>query len=235
MDVKKRKKRSRHRGTHTHGRGAKKKARGSGHRGGVGKAGTGKRADQKKSMLYTKIGKTLRTNRKKYFGTDKVRRAASKIEAKIISLENIMNDLDSYVKKGLATINKGVYEFNLHDYKIIGNANMDVKLKINAGAASKGALEAIKKSGGEIVIHSGKSHVGVKLDEKEQVLDAEVSDGDESMGVKVENKKGEITAEIHEGKKKAGIKIAKKKNDEGYDVTFSKSGEKKETTDSDDT
>jgi len=53
--TKKRTKVGRHRGSHTHGRGAKKKARGKGHRGGVGLSGTGKRADQKKSMMFNKF------------------------------------------------------------------------------------------------------------------------------------------------------------------------------------
>ncbi|MBU0467250.1 MAG: hypothetical protein KKF39_06330 [Nanoarchaeota archaeon] len=53
--IKKRKKVSRARGTHTHGRGFKKKARGSGHRGGVGKEGTGKRADHKKKPDHLSV------------------------------------------------------------------------------------------------------------------------------------------------------------------------------------
>ena len=48
LRVKRRRKSRRFRGSHTHGRGFKKKARGSGHRGGVGMAGTGKRGDQRK-------------------------------------------------------------------------------------------------------------------------------------------------------------------------------------------
>ena len=77
MKIKKRKKTTRFRGTHTHGRGGKKKARGSGHRGGVGKAGTGKRADQKKNLaLYP-------------FGKSKTLRKKPKIKLKIINLGNI--------------------------------------------------------------------------------------------------------------------------------------------------
>ena len=47
MTVNKRKKFSRYRGSMTHGCGSKKKRRGSGHRGGKGMAGTGKRSDKK--------------------------------------------------------------------------------------------------------------------------------------------------------------------------------------------
>lgn len=52
MTFSKRSKFSRQRGTHTHGWGAKKKHRGSGHRGGKGNAGSGKRADSKKPTAW---------------------------------------------------------------------------------------------------------------------------------------------------------------------------------------
>ena len=51
MKMHKRRKSSRYRGSKTHGRGFKKKARGSGHRGGFGMAGTGKRMSQELSLL----------------------------------------------------------------------------------------------------------------------------------------------------------------------------------------
>ena len=41
----------------THGWGSKKKHRGSGNRGGFGMAGSGKRADQKKSLILKHFGK----------------------------------------------------------------------------------------------------------------------------------------------------------------------------------
>ena len=52
MVVNKRKKFSRQRGGHTHGWGSKKKHRGSGNRGGKGMGGTGKRADQVKTLIW---------------------------------------------------------------------------------------------------------------------------------------------------------------------------------------
>ena len=63
----KRRKVTRHRGSHSHQRGAKKKARGSGHRGGFGLAGTGKRGDQKKTLVLKKHGNS-------YFGKSKTLR-----------------------------------------------------------------------------------------------------------------------------------------------------------------
>lgn len=133
MKVKKRKKSSRFRGSHTHGRGFKKKARGSGHRGGVGMAGTGKRADQKKTLILNLPYK--------YFGKDKTLRRKQKQKLKTINLENISLNLK-----------KNQTEIKLKGYKILGEGNIDKKLKIIASAASKSALEKVKKSGGEIIL-----------------------------------------------------------------------------------
>lgn len=144
----KRKKVSRHRGSHTHGRGAKKKARGKGHRGGVGKSGTGKRGDQKKTLVTKEYGG-------KYFGKDKTRRAAPKKEIKSITLQNVADNIKGFVRKGLAKEVKGSYELNLKKYKIIGSldkGSTKLKLKISAYNASKGAKESVKQAGGEINI-----------------------------------------------------------------------------------
>lgn len=142
---KKRKKVSRHRGTHTHGRGAKKKARGKGHRGGIGMAGTGKRADQKKTLV---IGKG-----RKYFGKSKtLRRGKAPKKLESINFDKISKNLQSFIKKGLAKESKGTFEINLKGYKILSGGKVDKKLVIKASAASKSALDKIKKAGGDIII-----------------------------------------------------------------------------------
>jgi len=152
------------RGSHTHGRGAKKKARGKGHRGGVGKSGSGKRGDQKKRL---KKGV-------KYFGRDKTRKAGKEIEIKIINLQRIVDNINSFVKKGIAKGKEGNYEVDLKVYKIIGNSDVNLKLKINALSASKGAHAAVKKGGGEIFIQTkgGDKNAGrnseVRMEKKEK-------------------------------------------------------------------
>ena len=158
MTNKKRKKVSRHRGSHTHGRGAKKKARGKGHRGGIGNAGTGKRGDQKKTLILKIYGNT-------YFGKDKVRRAGKKLEIRVINLQNITDNLSSFIKKGVVKNKDGSYDLDLKTYKIIGNSEIKIKLKIDSLDASKGAVEAVKKAGGEIVIKKKKK---TKSEEKEK-------------------------------------------------------------------
>ncbi|MFH1422267.1 MAG: uL15m family ribosomal protein [Planctomycetota bacterium] len=125
MNTKKRKKVSRMRGSHTHGRGFKKKARGSGHRGGVGLAGTGKRADHKKNIKLHPFGKS-KTLRKKYSP-----------RLKVINLRDIQ---------------KTKREINLKGYKILSLGEVKEKLTITASAASSSAIDKVKKAGGDIII-----------------------------------------------------------------------------------
>ncbi|MDO8459856.1 MAG: uL15m family ribosomal protein [Nanoarchaeota archaeon] len=145
MKVKKRRKSKRFRGSHTHGRGGKKKARGSGHRGGVGMAGTGKRADQRKTLVLNLFGN-------KYFGKTPTLRRKPSPKPQDINIRNIVEGIDSFVKKGIAKENKGVYEINLKDYKILSVGDATIKMNIEAAAASKSAIDKVKKAGGEIII-----------------------------------------------------------------------------------
>ncbi len=148
MKIKKRKKSTRFRGTHTHGRGFKKKARGSGHRGGVGKAGSGKRGDQKKNLSLDKFGNP---SEKGYFGKSKTLRRGKIFRRKSMSLETIQSKIDWLKKNGLAVEKSGVCEINLREYKIIGNTDLKFKVKVFAFSASNGAKKAVEKAGGEII------------------------------------------------------------------------------------
>ena len=134
MKTKKRKKSTRYRGGRSHGRGGKKKARGSGHRGGFGMAGTGKRADQKKTLVLNAYGKD-------YFGKSK--RQARKVSPRLKEIN--LRDVEQKAK--------GKTEINLKGYKILGDGEIG-KIKITASAASQSAVEKVKKSGGEIVLEN---------------------------------------------------------------------------------
>lgn len=132
MRLKKRKKSSRLRGSHTHARGFKKKARGSGHRGGFGMAGTGR---HKKSLIINLYGNS-------YFGKDKaLRKGARRKRLKVINLYEI-------IQKGL----NSEKEINLVGYKILSEGDLNKKLLIKASAASKSAIDKVKKAGGDIII-----------------------------------------------------------------------------------
>ena len=138
-----RKKNTRHRGSHTHSRGAKKKARGKGHRGGIGMAGSGKRGDQKKTLILKKFGNS-------YFGKRIALRRIIIKRPESINLKQIQKNINSFVTKGIAKESKGSYEINLSKYKILSEGEFSLKANITADSASKAAIEKVKKAGGEI-------------------------------------------------------------------------------------
>lgn len=151
MKLKRKRKSSRQRGSQTHGRGAKERTRGSGNRGGVGMAGSGKRADQKKTLVIKLTGGN------NYFGKSKTLRrgnVAKKLEP--INLKTIEKNIESMIKLGRAKENKEFYEINLEKNKILGDGEIKIKVKIFAGAASASAIEKIKNAGGEIIIKEAK-------------------------------------------------------------------------------
>ncbi len=145
MKLKKRKNKTRYRGSHTHGRGFKKKARGKGHRGGKGMAGTGKRADQKKSLVINLYGN-------EYFGKDRALRKEIKKKLDSVNIRSIVENLGSYIKKKIAIEDKDKININLGGYKVLGEGEINKKLVIRAGAASQSAIDKVKKAGGEIII-----------------------------------------------------------------------------------
>lgn len=146
MKIKKTKKSKKKRGTTTHGHGARKKWKKSGHRGGTGMAGTGKRADQKKTLIIKKYGN-------KYFGKQGITsRKTEKKKNLVINVSDIERNYDSLI------IKYGKNEWmELKDYKILGDGNISMKIKIKAKEISKSALEKIKKVGGEVVVRKGNS------------------------------------------------------------------------------
>ena len=144
MTINKRSKVSRRRGATTHGYGSMKKNRGAGHRGGRGKAGSGKRADVKKPSLGWKP---------RYFGkygfTSKSR---TKINAVNITYLDI--HADKLVDQKLMSKDGDVYTVELSKLgynKLLGNGTVKSKFKINTTYASKKAIEKIQAAGGEVI------------------------------------------------------------------------------------
>jgi large subunit ribosomal protein L15 len=129
------------RGAGSYGWGARKKHKKAGHRGGVGMSGTGKRADQKKTLVIKLYGND-------YFGKQGVTsRKTEKDKRKRIGLETLDKNIESYGKKV-----GDKWEINLENYKILGNYEVKNKMIIKAKEASKGAIEKVKKAGGEIIL-----------------------------------------------------------------------------------
>ena len=140
----KKSKKMRGKGMGTHGGGARKKRKKSGHRGGVGMAGSGKRGDQKKTLITKLYGH-------KYFGKRGITSASTKRDKrKRINLFDIELNLERYGKKS-----GDKWEITLKDYKILSgpkNYLLKNKLIIKAKEASQSAIEQVKKLGGEIII-----------------------------------------------------------------------------------
>jgi len=125
----------------THGTGCRKNKRGSGQRGGIGMSGSGKRADQKKTLITKLYGND-------YFGKQGITsRGTKKDKRKRMSLMDIERNLETLSKK----TPKG-WEINLEEYKILGNDKVSEKLIITAMGSSKSAIEIVKKAGGDIIV-----------------------------------------------------------------------------------
>lgn len=129
----------------TYGGGARKKRKGSGHKGGKGMAGTGKRADQKKTLINKLYGN-------KYFGKQGITsRGTKKDKSNRINLRDIEINLNRYINLGIAKKTSEGFEIDLSSYKILGDGKVKNKLFIKAEEASKTAKEKIKKNGGSIL------------------------------------------------------------------------------------
>ena len=142
----KRKKGTRYRGRNmgTHGTGARKNKRKSGNKGGVGLAGSGKRADHRKTWIIKHYGSD-------YFGkAGFTSKSTKKDKRQRINLQKIQYDLQKMVEKGVAQKQGTKYTIDLNDYKILGEGEIKEKVIINGKEASKTAMEKVKKAGGEI-------------------------------------------------------------------------------------
>lgn len=129
------------RGAGSCGWGARKKHKKKGHKGGVGMSGTGKRADQKKTLVLKLYGNA-------YFGKQGVTsRRTERDKRRRINLGTIQKNIESYGKK-----EGDKWVINLENYKILGEGEVKDKLIIKAKEASESAVEKVKKAGGEIKV-----------------------------------------------------------------------------------
>lgn len=136
MTVNRRSKNSRQRGSWTHGGGAKKKRRGSGHRGGHGFSGTGKKASQKKPSVWNP----------RHIGKYGFKKKGIVKDVNTVNLE--------YLNK-LSLENKIKDSINLKDLgfnKLLGKGKLTKKLKIIVESASEKAVQRVKAAGGEVLL-----------------------------------------------------------------------------------
>jgi len=183
MTVNKRAKKSRNRGTWTHGGGAKKKRRGKGHRGGVGMAGTGKRAQVKKPSIW----------KERYFGrrffTPKGRHLiVNPINVSFVD-ENIAKFVDKKLAKKILKDDKNSedflspssseadfrtkkencsYSIDLKDLgcnKLLGKGKVRNKLNIKTEYASENAIAAVEEAGGKVEVMNDLEKVSEQKEE----------------------------------------------------------------------
>ena len=136
MKIKKRKKSTKLHGQNNYGWGSRKKHKGSDHRGGIGMAGTGKRADHKKQTAIASDPKGG------YFGKQGITsRGTAKKKYEKINLCDVKDNL--FVKEGC--------KIDLSKHKILGHGD-GFKAEIVALAATASAIEKMEKAGGKIVL-----------------------------------------------------------------------------------
>jgi large subunit ribosomal protein L15 len=181
-----RKKTSRIRGARTCGWGFRQKHKGHGNRGGVGMAGSGKRADHKNQKA-----KSMDTKTNMYFGKQGLTsRGTRRVKENKINLDDIKANL--FKKDG--------DKIDLSKHVILGTGD-GFKAEITAKKASKGAIEKMEKAGGSIIIKETRK--------KEKPAKKEVKDAKPTKKVKKGPKK-EVTLKMKQAAKKEAKKEAKK-------------------------
>ncbi len=158
----KRKKSSRNHGKNmgTAGTGARKNKRKSGHHGGAGMSGSGKRADHKKTLVIKLHGHN-------YFGKKGFTSRGTKRDTRQrINIFTIEANLDVLGKK----TTKG-FTVDLKDYKVLATGEVKNKLIITAKEASVGAIAKVEAAGGQIILPAKKEEkvVAKKEDAKAEV------------------------------------------------------------------
>lgn len=149
MKTHKRKKSSRIRGSRTAGWGFRQKHKGHGNKGGVGKAGSGKRADHKKQVVLESDKK------KKYFGRRGLTsRSTVRKKFNKINLRDVRSNL--FTKEGC--------KINLMKHKILGTGD-GFRAEIVALSATKSAIDKMEKAGGNIILPKKNIDSGT-IDEK---------------------------------------------------------------------
>jgi len=130
------------RGMRTHGRG-KKAGRGAGIIGGHGNAGLGKH--EKLHMLKYD---------RDHFGRRGFKRPQCMVSAnRIINIKDMMEQLDRFVEKGVASKDGNTYAVNLTEAgidKLLGTGDIDIAVKVTVSQISAQAREKIEASGGSV-------------------------------------------------------------------------------------
>ncbi|MBL7100889.1 MAG: uL15 family ribosomal protein [Nanoarchaeota archaeon] len=149
MTVNRRKKNVKQRASSSHGWGARKKHRGAGNRGGKGMAGSGKRADQKKPSILKEYGTS-------YFGKRGFFKH-NKTQVNFVNVSYLEEHLPDLLSQKLINEENKGFIVDLKELgcdKLIGSGKVTKKFIITVDAASKRAVDKVKKAGGEVILPS---------------------------------------------------------------------------------
>lgn len=153
MKTKKRTKNSRIRGARTCGWGFRQKHKGHGNKGGVGMAGSGKRADQKKQSSLIKANAS---KLKKYFGKKGFTSISqAKDKSEVINLRDVEKKFP------------GQKRIELRKHKILG-VGEGFKAEIVAKTATQSAIDKMTKAGGKITLPEKKEDKKKVVEDKEE-------------------------------------------------------------------
>ena len=131
------------RGMRSHGYGSHKKHRGSGHQGGVGMAGTGKKADQKKPNIWKDV---------KYFGRHGFV-SKNVITQKTLNIFFFEEHFDGLLAAGKIKKEGTAYAVNIKDFKcnkLLASGTPTHAYKITVPFASNAAVRKIQEAGGSV-------------------------------------------------------------------------------------
>lgn len=157
MTVNRRKKNVKQRAGSSHGWGARKKHRGAGNRGGKGMAGTGKRADHKKPSILKQYGNS-------YFGKKGFFKHNKK-HVRFVNVSYLEEHLPKLLLKKLINEENKSFVIDLKKLgcdKLIGSGKITKKFIITVDAASKKAVDKVKKAGGEVILPSETTEPKIK-------------------------------------------------------------------------
>jgi len=139
MVVRKKGKHRKRLGSRTHGWGLQHRA--GGQQGGVGRAGSGKRADCKKPSFWG-----VEFGRHGFFSRFK--------KSNCINLKDIEDRLDHWIADGSAEVKAGAFIVDLEKMgydKVLGTGVVTKKLSLKVAKASPSAVKKIEAAGGNIV------------------------------------------------------------------------------------
>ncbi len=153
MVVRKRRKVVKQRGSKTHGWGSKKKHRGKGSKGGSGRAGMGKRGQQKLPSVYSKGLLPLKRGVKGF----KRHKSITK-EIKTINVNELESMIESWINRGVCKKKGDIYLIDLEKAgydKLLGTGRMEKKVEVRVRKATSRAIRKIEDVGGKVILLEG--------------------------------------------------------------------------------